>query len=123
MRLEMVSLKLVSGMKMSKVKVHFDIIVKGSFQNSSSLPVRFLNRYVELDETVLVAQWIARWTSNPEARVRMPPRMKFLKVFVNHVNSIFVSSVDSQSTCVQMEMVSLKLVSGMKMCFQSQSSL
>ena len=40
----------------------------------------------------------------------MPPRMKLLKLFDNHVNSIFVSFVDSQATCVQMETVSSKLV-------------
>ena len=37
-QMEMVSLKLVPGIRIfSKAKVHLDIIVKGSFQNSSSL--------------------------------------------------------------------------------------
>ena len=30
------------------------------------------------DRQVLVAQWIARWTSNPEPQVRIPPRMVIL---------------------------------------------
>ena len=52
-----------------EVEDHFDISLQGSFQNISSLRGGIFNGFVDhrFAGTVPVAQWIARWTSKPEA--------------------------------------------------------